>query len=223
MKILAASDFHGVKSSFEAFAQKAETAKVEIVILCGDITNFGTEKQARILLSPLSKLKTLVLFVPGNCDPLSLIDMNFDNIRCVHGSVFIYNTILFTGVGGSSKTPFNTFFEMDEDEIFEILCRGLKNAGLEQRGQKIILVSHAPPKDTKLDKTYFGEHAGSLAIRKFIEEYRPILALCGHIHEAKGIDKIGDTLIINPGAARHGNYASIDIVEGRVNVILGSF
>ncbi len=35
--------------------------------------------------------------------------------------------------------------------------------------------------------------------------------ICGHIHEAKGIDKIGNTLIINPGAARDGHYATIEI------------
>ena len=217
MRILAASDFHGFKSTLEAFAQKAETTKAEIIVLCGDITNFGTEKQAKTLLSPLTKLKKPVLFVPGNCDPPSLVDMNFGNIKCIHGSTFIYEDSVFLGVGGSPRTPFNTFFEMDEPEIFEVLRKAVGNLGSGMNKRKIIVVSHAPPKDTRVDKTYFGEHVGSIGVRKFIEEYEPALVLCGHIHEAKGVDKIGDTLVINLGAARHGNYAAINIAEEKIN------
>ncbi len=33
-----------------------------------------------------------------------------------------------------------------------------------------------------------------------LEKYQPPLALCGHIHEGKGMARIGRTLCINPGS-----------------------
>ena len=37
-------------------------------------------------------------------------------------------------------------------------------------------------------------------IRKFIEQFKPEVAICGHIHENSGkIDYIGKTKVINPG------------------------
>jgi Icc-related predicted phosphoesterase len=223
IKILAGTDFHGFKPAFEALARKAEDSGVNIVILCGDITNFGTEQQARSLLSPLSRLSVPVLFVPGNCDPPSLININLGNIRCAHGSGFICTNFMFIGVGGSPKTPFNTPLEMSEGEIFGILRKCLKDLGNEVNGLRIILISHAPPKNTKLDMTSLGGHVGSISVRNFIEEYKPILTLCGHIHEAKGMDSIGSTLIVNPGPSKQGNYAIINILEGRINVELHTF
>ncbi len=219
IKILAGTDFHGFKPAFEALAQKAENIGVNIVILCGDITNFGTEQQAISLLSPLSRLRVPVLFVPGNCDPPSLTSINLDNIRCIHGSGLIHVNFAFIGVGGSPKTPFNTFLEMSEGEIYETLQRSLKDLDdrINNYFQKI-LVSHAPPKNTKLDTTSLGGHVGSISVRRFIEEYKPALTLCGHIHEAKGVDSIGETLIVNPGPSKQGNYAIIDISEGRIDV-----
>jgi Icc-related predicted phosphoesterase len=44
-----------------------------------------------------------------------------------------------------------------------------------------------------------GEHAGNKTVRKVIERIKPILAISGHLHECAGIDKIGKTVVINPG------------------------
>jgi Icc-related predicted phosphoesterase len=41
---------------------------------------------------------------------------------------------------------------------------------------------------------------GSTSVRKAIETHQPLLGLHGHIHEAKGVAKIGRTLCINPGS-----------------------
>jgi Icc-related predicted phosphoesterase len=41
---------------------------------------------------------------------------------------------------------------------------------------------------------------GSIAVRKAIEKYQPLLGLHGHIHESRGIRKIGRTICINPGS-----------------------
>jgi Icc-related predicted phosphoesterase len=67
-----------------------------------------------------------------------------------------------------------------------------------------VFVSHVPPVTTNLDATYGGFHAGSRAVRAYIEGFQPTLSLHGHIHESPQVsgsvcDRIGRTLCVNPG------------------------
>ncbi len=215
MKIIAGADFHGFKPALEQFAEEAKAQEADVIVLCGDITNFGTVRQAKDLLSILAGKGILVLFVPGNCDPPLLTDLNLKGVKCIHGAGIVYGDLLFVGIGGSPITPFNTFFEMDEKEIAETLERCLSNLSDEISQYRMILVSHSPPKNTGLDRTFFGIHAGSTSVRKFIREHKPLLAICGHIHEARGEERLNGTLIVNPGPAKQGNYAIIR-VDGEI-------
>ena len=68
-----------------------------------------------------------------------------------------------------------------------------------------ILVAHAPPHDTKLDRLpNFDQPIGSKAVRRFVESRRPLCALHGHVHESPEVsgaycDEIAGVLCINPG------------------------
>lgn len=68
-----------------------------------------------------------------------------------------------------------------------------------------ILVSHAPPFDSKLDRLPRVPYPiGSRAVRQFIEQRRPLVTLHGHIHESPIVtgsyaDHVGDSLCVNPG------------------------
>jgi Icc-related predicted phosphoesterase len=73
--------------------------------------------------------------------------------------------------------------------------------------------SRIHPLITKLDKIFTGEHVGSKSIRTFIEQYQPDIVICGHIHEARGSDKLGKSWMINCGPAAKKNYAVIEIGE----------
>ena len=42
--------------------------------------------------------------------------------------------------------------------------------------------------------------AGSEAVRAVIETYQPLIALHGHIHESRGVAKLGRTVCVNPGS-----------------------
>jgi Icc-related predicted phosphoesterase len=42
--------------------------------------------------------------------------------------------------------------------------------------------------------------AGSEAVRGVIESYQPLISLHGHIHESRGIAKLGRTICVNPGS-----------------------
>jgi len=206
LKVLVGTDFHGNEAVFERFASKAEDERAEVIVVGGDITHFGSFDEAKQLLSLLVRVEVPVIFVPGNCDPQPIVGMLVDGVKCIHGESATYGDVTFMGAGGSPPTPFKTPFEMSEDKIMETLKRASQNL---PNSQWVVLVSHTPPVDTLLDKTFLGRHVGSSSVRKFIEERKPSIALCGHIHEAKGRDQIGSSLLLNPGPARHGNYAEV--------------
>lgn len=68
-----------------------------------------------------------------------------------------------------------------------------------------IFVCHAPPYDSQLDRLpHISEPIGSRAVRRFIEERGPLLALHGHIHESPQVtgrhaQRVGRSLCVNPG------------------------
>ena len=97
------------------------------------------------------------------------------------------------GLGYSNPTPFNTPGEYSEHQLEERLTRF---AGL----APLVLICHAPPYGTALDQIRPGLHAGSTAVREFVEKHQPAYLFCGHIHEAEGVEvRIGKTLAVNVG------------------------
>jgi Icc-related predicted phosphoesterase len=66
--------------------------------------------------------------------------------------------------------------------------------------EKLYLVVHFPPRDTKLDEYAESQHAGSPALRTWVEKEKPLYLFCGHIHETAGLtDRLGTTQCINVG------------------------
>ena len=51
------------------------------------------------------------------------------------------------------------------------------------------------------------------AVRDAIDKYQPMLSLHGHIHEGKGITRLGKTLAINPGSAYEEGMLLASIIE----------
>ena len=101
------------------------------------------------------------------------------------------------GVGYSTPTPFNTPGEYTEDQMATRLQRFAELSPL-------VLVCHAPPRDTALDQIRPGLHAGSHAVREFVDKYQPEYFFCGHIHEAEGVHvSIGKTQAWNVGKKAH--------------------
>ena len=52
---------------------------------------------------------------------------------------------------------------------------------------------------------------GNLAVRRYIEERQPLLSIHGHIHEDRGVDLLGDTVLVNPGPLKEGYYAVAEL------------
>lgn len=73
-----------------------------------------------------------------------------------------------------------------------------------------IMVLHTPPIGEVVDLDN-GSHKGCQVVNELIQTYRPKLAVAGHAHDAQGQEIIAQTLVVNPGALRGGNYAVVDL------------
>ncbi len=213
MKILAMGDIHGQCQKIFNYLQKN---KVDIIILSGDITHFGPTKLGEEILNEICASNIPTLVIPGNCDQTCIYgEIENSNAINIHNKTLIIKNIGICGFGGSNITPFNTPLEFAEIQIYHELEKLMKQI----KDQEIrILVTHAPPYDTKADILPSGDHVGSESIRRIIEEFQPSLNICGHIHEAKTIDKIGNTIIINPGESSKGFASIIEINEEDDNI-----
>jgi hypothetical protein len=212
LRLLFASDIHGQMDIIMRLNERIKVFKPNIVILAGDITDFGNLDEMESLFNEIGKGSNIIkLFVPGNCDPEdSLYIKEIGGAINLHGIKWRYKDYNFLGVGGSLVTPFVTPIEFDDLDIERILTP--------VEGPSI-LVSHIPPHGTRVDKIYSGEHIGSVAVKKYINQYSPLLVITGHVHEARGKDIIGNTIIMNPGPGFRGYYGKA-IIRNKVTAEL---
>ncbi len=218
MKLLVVSDFHGsIEAAYKTTA-KANKTEADVIIVCGDITHFGSVEDAEKVLAPLTALGSPVLFVAGNCDPSQLAEAQIKGAVNLHEQCHRLDTVSFMGLGAAPSSRFYSWFEMSEVKILNALVRTADRCS---ESGPLVVVSHTPPKGTKVDMAFCKIHAGSASLRTFIEKRKPNIVFCGHIHEAKGVDRIGDTIIVNPGPVRHGNCAIADLGD-KIDVKLES-
>ncbi len=212
MKIITMADIHGNVKPIGVIGNALSSA--DLVIIAGDLTHFGGGKEAEEIVSAVSKYNKNILAVTGNCDTKG-VDEYLDSVNMnIHGRTVNVNGVSFTGAGGSlpcpSPTP-NVYTEEEYAEIFE---------GTKANAEDIlnILVSHQPPYGTLNDTLNNGAHVGSRTVRDFIERQKPLVCFTGHIHEAPGIDAIGETKIVNPGPLGTRSYAWLDVTD-KINAL----
>lgn len=217
LKILAFTDFHGNSKAHERATQIVESERPDLVVVAGDIVNHDPDS-ARQLLTDLAAAGRPIYFVPGNMDNIALSSWHGNiNVHCLHGRCEYYGDVALIGLGGSPPGPFSTPFELSDEQAKLLIDKALES----YRGGSLILVSHTPPIDSKIDLVSEVGHIGSRVARGFVEHLRPVLVLSGHVHEAQGIDMIGSTTLVNTGPAERGSFARATIDNGRVKVSFG--
>jgi len=114
-------------------------------------------------------------------------------------------------MGYTNPTPWDTHREAPEEEL---AARIDAVAALVPDMNRTIFNFHAPPYGTGLDEapeldasmrpTHGGavmKPVGSTSVRDAILKYQPPLSVHGHIHESRGVAKMGRTLTVNPGSS----------------------
>ncbi len=213
MKVLVISDIHGDTENIEKLADKFGEA--DMVLFGGDFAKFEHTETAKPALECLLKRHESIFAVLGNCDDPEFLDAIDDADISVQGSMVFHEGLVLAGSGGGSKFTGTTPFERTEEELagdFNIINSSIQHIGDEEgKCNSLVLIMHNPPKDTKCDCIGNGVHVGSELLRRFIEEKQPVLVVTGHIHESAGIDKIGDSTVINPGSLAEGKYGWVEL------------
>ena len=152
--------------------------------------------------------------VTGNCDyPEAEKYLTREGIS-LNASLIRHAGYTLVGLSGSLPCPGKTPNEYSEEE-YEAILGALSIPA----GEPLLMVSHQPPYNTLNDAVSPGFHVGSKSIRKFIEKYQPLVCFTGHIHEGRAVDRIGNTLVVNPGPAGTGNFTFALLEENEVKNI----
>src|SRR3989338_8377417 len=192
LKILAAGDIHGDIGLAERLAERARKEKVDLVVMCGDITL--AESSTANIIGPFVKRNEKVLLIPGNHETVATADFLAElyGIKNLHGYSVKYKGVGLFGCGGANIG----LFQLGEDEIYGMLKKGYDKI---RYLKKKIMVTHVHPSGTKMEK-FSSFLPGSTGVRKAIEKFKPDILLCSHVHEAEGIEeKINKTRVINVG------------------------
>ena len=194
-----------------------EIGTADAVILTGDLTIDGGRREARQVLSAVSKVNPRIYAQIGNMDRPEVDTLLTEEGMNLNGQGVLMGDVGLLGLGGSTETPFGTPSEFSEDELNQRLLAGYDEI---QHARHRILVSHCPPLHTRLDQVRAGLHAGSRAVREFLEQGCAHLCVCGHIHEAVGTEQVGPALVLNPGMVSRGGYVRIVCSEEGLSATL---
>ncbi|PNX46539.1 MAG: hypothetical protein BV457_07515 [Thermoplasmata archaeon M9B1D] len=190
MKILAVADIHGSQYRLNLVLKNIERYSPDLLIVCGDITQFGPGELARNFLNQIP-IDTIA--VTGNIDTLE-VGKAIDDSKAtkIELKKVVRKGVSFVGVSGINPDHFKI---LDDKKMIN---------------NQTVLVTHVPPFDTK-DKVFIGMHGGNKELRALIDKYSPRLVISGHIHEDPGFIKIGKTIFVNCSMGKSGEGAFIKL------------
>jgi Icc-related predicted phosphoesterase len=190
VKLLAFSDLH--RDLGQAAALVEISAEADVVIGAGDFASVHEGLEETI--AALAAIETPTVLVPGNNETekaLREASAGWSAATVLHGGGTTIEGVEFFGLGaGVPVTPWDWSFDLDDDAAAAMLAPCPQGA---------VLVLHSPPKG-HCDSNGSGMHFGSPALLRAIEDKRPRLAVCGHIHESWGCEsQVGETPVRNLG------------------------
>jgi Icc-related predicted phosphoesterase len=171
----------------------------------------------------------------GGNDDIWEIDDIIEQSPCVsfaESKVLDLGGFSLVSMGWTNPTPWNTFREAPEDVLtgkIDAVASQVPDLG------RAIFNFHAPPYGTGLDEApalddnmrpiHGGavmKPVGSKAVRDSIMKHQPLLSVHGHIHESRGVKKMGRTLALNPGSVYgdgvlQGAVIELDVKKAKVS------
>ena len=188
MKILATADIHGSQYRLNILLKNIEKYTPDLVVICGDITQFGPGEVAKNFLDQIP-IETYA--IAGNIDTKE-VSRAIDESKAVNIEMKRVEKkgVPFVGIKGDIDNLIST-----NKKIFD---------------EKSVIVSHEPPYGLQ-DTVFLGMHAGSRELREIVDKYKPRLVLCGHIHEDSGYTKVRKTIVVNCSMGKRGEGALIEL------------
>lgn len=189
MKIYCFSDYHNEKQHLPEMRKKA--AQADIIISAGDHSIFEFDQDKA--LKEFNQWKKPVYLFHGNHEEETTLreaTKKYKNLIFTHGEEHIIKGIRLLTWGGGG-------FSIHDRALEKQITKWKKS---KHTKLPTILITHAPPFDTKLDEKEPDWHVGSKSIRKAINKLKPTYAVSGHIHDCEGAeDNIGTTTCYNLG------------------------
>jgi hypothetical protein len=206
MRLLALADIHDHFGVVDEILRKANP--VDVLILAGDLTTNGTPAQVERAIQSWRPRVPHLFAVAGNMDSPA-IDETLERLGVsLNGHGHRVGDVAFCGCS-AAPVSIGTPYELPESELQRRIELGFHQA---DSAARLVFVPHAPPRGA-VDRTGSGISAGSEAVRRFVDRAQPGLVLCGHIHEARGQARLGQSLVVNCGPACRGHYVIADLTD----------
>ncbi len=193
----------------------------------------------KYVMKNLAEINLPILFVFGNHDvnerngkyPLLKYSKEFKNMKYLHKKSIKIKGVTFVGHGGyrgfaSKQDLFRKITKEERKTINKIKFKyrkELKRAF--SKHKNVVFVTHDVPYNIKFDEIHNpaspinGKHIGDDVYREFVIKKKPILHICGHMHEYQGKTKLGETTVVIPGFGQKGKCAIIDLPKLKVKFI----
>jgi hypothetical protein len=196
MKIYATADIHGAQHRVNEALSVIKDYKPEVIIIAGDITQFGPADAAKTILN---QFPIPIYTLPGNIDTAEVWKVIKEtNAINLHKKQIQINGLTFTGING-----------VDDEETEQVFTDKTLRTYIENTD---VLITHVPPYGFQ-DTVFLGKHVGSKPVRKIIDMFHPLLVISGHVHEKPGFTTHENTVIVNCSMGKRGRGAIIDINE----------
>jgi Icc-related predicted phosphoesterase len=191
MKLLLFSDLHASAAAARRLVERARS--VDVLVGAGDFANM--RHNVAVCIEVLRAIDKPVVLVAGNnesTEELRAACRAWTTAQVLHGAGTTIEAVAFYGIGGGIPvTPFGSWsYDFTEDQARALLADC--PAGC-------VLVSHSPPRGS-VDRSVRGEDLGSTAVRECVLRLRPVLVVCGHIHDCAGEQAlVGTSPVVNAG------------------------
>jgi Icc-related predicted phosphoesterase len=202
MRIAASADLHFSPQSYAKLKDQFERVRddADVLVLAGDLTNYGQPDEMEPLLNVLVRLRLPVVVVLGNHDYESGKEqelcrmMNGAGIKVLDGSGYERDGVGFAGtkgfVGGFGRGVLTAFGEREiKDFVRASVDEAMKlERGMSQlRTEKRVIVVHYSP----IAETVQGEapeifpFMGTSRLAEVIDRHGADLVVHGHAHHGK--------------------------------------
>lgn len=206
MRIAATADLHFAPQSYDRIREQMNRVRDEadLLVLAGDLTNFGKPAEMESLLNALVRLRLPVVAVLGNhdyesnCTEELMKMMTEQGIKVLDGTAYERDGVGFAGAkgfpGGFGRGMLTAF---GEPEVKTFVQAGITEALKLERAlsqlrtpKRVVVIHYSPVGDTvKGEPAEIYPYLGSSRLAEVIDRHGADLVLHGHAHSGSADGK----------------------------------